>query len=64
MQAEGIAMPPGPRMRLDPALLTTLRHAILGVQLVEIRYAVQGAADLRICPASARDMSVSAKEFS
>ncbi len=43
MQAEGIAMRPGPRTRLDPALLTTLRRAILGVQLVEIRYAVQGA---------------------
>lgn len=43
MQAEGIAMRPGPRTRLDPALLTTLRRAILGVQLLEIRYAVQGA---------------------
>ena len=39
MQAEGIAMRPGPRPRLDPALLPTLRRAILGVQLVAVRYA-------------------------
>ena len=38
MQAEGIAMRPGPRPRLDPALLPTLRQAILGVQLIVIRY--------------------------
>lgn len=42
MQAEGIAMRPGPRPRLDPAILPTLRRAILGVQLVVIRYAAQG----------------------
>ena len=42
MEAEGIAMRPGPRPRLDPALLPTLRRAILGVQLVVIRYAGQG----------------------
>ena len=42
MQAEGIAMRPGPRPRLDPAILPTLRRAILGVQLVVIRYAGQG----------------------
>ncbi len=39
MQAEGIAMRPGPRPRLDPALLPTLRRAILGVQLVAVCYA-------------------------
>ena len=53
MQGEGIAMRPGPRLRLDPALLPTLRRAILGVQLVEIRYAVQGAdapATRVLCP--------------
>ncbi len=38
MQGEGIAMRPGPRPRLDPAILPTLRRAILGMQLVEIRY--------------------------
>ena len=42
MEAEGVAMRPGPRPRLDPALLPTLRRAILGVQLVAIRYATQG----------------------
>jgi predicted DNA-binding transcriptional regulator YafY len=41
MQAEGIAMRPGPRPRLNPAILPTLRRAILGVQLVVIRYAAQ-----------------------
>ena len=39
MQAEGIAMRPGPRPRLDAALLPTLRRAILGVQLVAVCYA-------------------------
>jgi len=42
MQAEGTAMRPGPRPRLDPAILPTLRRAILGVQLVVIRYAGRG----------------------
>ena len=38
MQAEGIAMRPGPRPRLDPTLLPTLRRAILEVRLVVVRY--------------------------
>lgn len=38
MQAEGIAMRPGPRPRLDPALLPTLRRAILEMRLVVVRY--------------------------
>lgn len=38
MQGEGIAMRPGPRPCPDPAILPTLRRAILGMQLVEIRY--------------------------
>ena len=42
MEAEGIAMRPGPRPRLDATLLPTLRRAILGVQLVVIRYAGRG----------------------
>ena len=42
MQAEGIAMRPGPRPSLDPAVLPTLRRAILGVRLVEIRYPGRG----------------------
>lgn len=41
MQAEGIAMRPGPCPRLDPAILPTLRRVILGVQLVVIRYSAQ-----------------------
>ena len=43
MQAEGIAMRPGPRPRLDPALLPTLRRAILETRLVVIRYHGSGA---------------------
>ncbi len=39
MEGEGIAMRPGPRPKLDPALLPTLRRAILGVQLVAVHYA-------------------------
>ena len=52
MQAEGIAMRPGPRPRLDPALLPTLRRAILGVQLVAVRYARPGCEPALhlICP--------------
>ena len=42
MEGEGIAMRPGPRPKLDPALLPTLRRAILGVQLVAVRYAREG----------------------
>ncbi len=42
MEGEGIAMHPGPRPKLDPALLPTLRRAILGVQLVAVRYARDG----------------------
>ena len=52
MQAEGIAMRPGPRPRLDSALLPTLRRAILGVQLVAVRYARPGCEPALhlICP--------------
>lgn len=53
MEAEGIAMRPGPRPRLAPSLLPTLRRAILGVQVVAIRYGsgVTGASASRIvCP--------------
>jgi len=42
MEGEGIAMHPGPRPKLDSALLPTLRRAILGVQLVAVRYARDG----------------------
>src|SRR5260221_2997612 len=38
VQAEGLAMRPGPRLRLDPAILTTLRRAILASHKVRIRY--------------------------
>jgi predicted DNA-binding transcriptional regulator YafY len=52
MQAEGIAMRPGPRPRLDAALLPTLRRAILSVQLVAVRYARPGCEPALhlICP--------------
>jgi predicted DNA-binding transcriptional regulator YafY len=39
MEAEGIAMRPGPRPMIAPGVLPTLRRAILGMQLVVVRYA-------------------------
>ena len=44
MEAEGIAMRPGPRPRLALAVLPTLRQAILGMRLVAVRYAGHGVA--------------------
>jgi predicted DNA-binding transcriptional regulator YafY len=38
MQAEGSAAHPGPRLNLDRALLTNLRHAILGMNKLALRY--------------------------
>jgi predicted DNA-binding transcriptional regulator YafY len=38
MEAEGIAMRPGPRPLIAPGVLATLRRAILGMQLVTLRY--------------------------
>jgi predicted DNA-binding transcriptional regulator YafY len=39
MEAEGIAMRPGPRPVIAAGVLATLRRAILGMQLVVVRYA-------------------------
>ncbi len=39
MEAEGIAMRPGPRPTIAAGVLSTLRRAILGMQLVVVRYA-------------------------
>jgi predicted DNA-binding transcriptional regulator YafY len=39
MEAEGIAMRPGPRPVIAEGVLPTLRRAILGMQLVVVRYA-------------------------
>jgi predicted DNA-binding transcriptional regulator YafY len=39
MEAEGTAMRPGPRPKLPPRLLATIRRAILGIQLIAVRYA-------------------------
>jgi predicted DNA-binding transcriptional regulator YafY len=39
MEAEGIAMRPGPRPVLAAGILSTLRQAILGMQVVVVRYA-------------------------
>lgn len=53
MEAEGIAMRPGPRPRLDPMILPRLRRAILGAQLVVIRYAgpsMEAPATRVLCP--------------
>lgn len=38
VQAEGLAMRPGPRPRLDRDLLATLREAITACRIVELRY--------------------------
>ena len=38
MEAEGVAMRPGPRHKVNPELVETLRHAILGSRVIEVRY--------------------------
>lgn len=38
VQAEGLAMRPGPRQPIDPALLSLLREAILGGRTIEFSY--------------------------
>ena len=53
MEAEGIAMRPGPRPVIAEGALATLRRAILGMQLVVVRYAAAGAeepATRILCP--------------
>ena len=53
MQAEGIAMRPGPRPIVASNILANIRRAILGMQLIVIRYSADGAdeASTRIvCP--------------
>lgn len=53
MEAEGIAMRPGPRPKVAPGVLPTLRRAILSMQLVVIRYAgpeAEQPATRIVCP--------------
>lgn len=53
MEAEGIAMRPGPRPVIAAGVLPTLRRAILGMQLVVVRYAGRDAeepANRILCP--------------
>jgi predicted DNA-binding transcriptional regulator YafY len=53
MEAEGIAMRPGPRPVIATGVLATLRRAILGMQLVVVRYAgshVDQPATRILCP--------------
>ncbi len=45
MEAEGIAMRPGPRPTIAVGVLSTLRRAILGMQLVVVRYANPDSAE-------------------
>lgn len=45
MEAEGVAMRPGPRPTMAAGVLTTLRRAILGIQPVVVRYAGRDAAE-------------------
>lgn len=53
MQAEGIAMRPGPRPVIAPGVLANIRRAILGMQLIVVRYTPGGAdepATRILCP--------------
>ena len=53
MEAEGIAMRPGPRPVIAAGVLPTLRRAILGMQLVVVRYAgpdAEAPAARILCP--------------
>jgi predicted DNA-binding transcriptional regulator YafY len=53
MEAEGIAMRPGPRPVIAHGVLPTLRRAIIGMQLLVVRYAGAGAdkpATRFLCP--------------
>lgn len=45
MEAEGVAMRPGPRPTMASGVLTTLRRAILGMQPVVVRYAGRDTAE-------------------
>src|SRR5580692_3896976 len=45
MEAEGIAMRPGPRPVIAAGVLPTLRRAIMGMQLVVVRYTARDAED-------------------
>lgn len=42
-EAEGIAMRPGPRPRIDPDIITTLRQAVLASRKVKIHYKYRGS---------------------
>ncbi len=52
MEAEGVAMRPGPRPIIGRPLLATLRHAILGMRLIAVRYAspTTGTSTRLLCP--------------
>jgi predicted DNA-binding transcriptional regulator YafY len=53
MQAEGIAMRPGPRAVVAHSVLSNIRRAILGMQLIVVRYTASGSDEpaIRIlCP--------------
>lgn len=53
MQAEGIAMRPGPRPVIASGVLANIRRAILGMQLIVVRYTAGGAEEAAtriLCP--------------
>lgn len=53
MEAEGIAMRPGPRPIIGQGVLPALRRAILGMNLIDMRYAARGAGSSEswtVCP--------------
>ena len=52
MEAEGLAMRPGPRPHLPRALLATLRRAILGMQVISVTYnsPTSGPTTRLLCP--------------
>ena len=42
-EAEGIALRPGPRPKIDPAIIAVLRHAILANRKVRLHYVYRGS---------------------
>jgi predicted DNA-binding transcriptional regulator YafY len=53
MEAEGIALRPGPRLEISDALLENMRHAILACKKIRIHYRARGTGKLSqqlVCP--------------
>ncbi len=48
--AEGVALRPGPRPEIAPGVLATLREAILGCRVVDVRYRAHGTGKISTMP--------------